>query len=120
VLSCWQKDQWTYGTQTVSSVLALKDISGLQLAKVLIDVLEMAFGVPMIIRLGNAGGEMSLRSHIRSAAGVVDAGASTMYGDMQYLILASFVASRNVFAEATLSGETDEYNYPNLFKDVNG
>ncbi|RYP20858.1 hypothetical protein DL765_002592 [Monosporascus sp. GIB2] len=115
VLSCWQQDKWRYGTQNVDSVFDLMDIPGIQIPTVLLEVLETAFGTsPMIVRLGNASGDSALRSRTTSPNGVIDAGASSIYDDMERLILASFVASRNVFSDATMFSEQE--NYPNVFR----
>ncbi|RYP67497.1 hypothetical protein DL769_005744 [Monosporascus sp. CRB-8-3] len=115
ILSCWQQDKWRYGTENVDSVFNLRDIPGIQIPTVLLEVLETAFGTsPMIVRLGNASGDSALRSRTTSPNGVIDAGASSIYDDMERLILASFVASRNVFSDATMFRE--EENYPNIFR----
>lgn len=60
-LSCWQKDTWSYGTQTVNSVNDLKNVPGLKVPKVLLDVLEAAFAIPMIKTVGTASGTSVLK-----------------------------------------------------------
>ncbi|RYP33111.1 hypothetical protein DL767_004896 [Monosporascus sp. MG133] len=118
VLSCWQQDKWRYGTQNVASVYDLKRIPGIQIPMVLLEVLETTFGTsPMIVRLGNASGDSALRSRTTSPNGVVDAEASSIRGDMDRLLLASFAASRNVFTDATMFGRQE--NYPNVFEGPN-
>ncbi|KLU85791.1 hypothetical protein MAPG_04811, partial [Magnaporthiopsis poae ATCC 64411] len=57
VLSCWQKDTWTYGDQTVNSVFDLKRLPGIQIEQILLKVLEAALSVPLIVKLGNASGD---------------------------------------------------------------
>ncbi|RYO82915.1 hypothetical protein DL766_003392 [Monosporascus sp. MC13-8B] len=118
VLSCWEQNRWRYGTQNVASVYELKNIPGMAIPTVLLEVLETTFTVPMIVRLGNASGGSALRSGTRSLNGVIDAHTCSIYDDIERLILASFVASRNVFSDATMFGQSG--NYPNIFTSPNG
>lgn len=113
-LSCWQQDKWSYGSESVKSVDELKNVPGIKIKPVLLDVLEAAFGMsPMIVKLGNASGVSALRSQTTSPNGVIDAVQCTMYKDMERLILASFVASRSVFTDATMFG-IDDTVYPSV------
>ncbi|KAH8745275.1 hypothetical protein F5883DRAFT_634108 [Diaporthe sp. PMI_573] len=119
ILSCWEQDKWSYGTQSVSSVFELKNIPGMKIPKVLLEVLETTFGGgPMIVRLGNASGDSALRSRTTSPNGVIDAQASSIHDDMERLILGSFVASRNLFSDATMFGQSERYG--NVFTGPNG
>ncbi|RYP69885.1 hypothetical protein DL771_005828 [Monosporascus sp. 5C6A] len=119
VLSCWEQDSWRYGTQDVTSVYELKNISGIAIPTVLLEVLETNFGGgPMVVRLGNASGDSALRSRTTSPNGVIDAERSSIYDDMERLILASFVASRSIFTDATMFGQHDEYE--NVFTGPDG
>ncbi|KAJ4322232.1 hypothetical protein N0V84_004946 [Fusarium piperis] len=111
-LSCWQQDKWRYGSHSVKSVDELKKIPGIKIKEVLLEILEAAFGnSPMIVTLGNASGVSALRSQTTSPNGVIDAQNCWMVDDMERLILASFVASRSIFTDATMFPET---RYPNL------
>ncbi|KAJ4197285.1 hypothetical protein NW759_016335 [Fusarium solani] len=110
VLSCWEKSNWRYGKHTVDSVYGLKDIPGMKIKEVLLDVLEAALGTgPMIARLGNASGDSALRSRTTSPNGVINAQASKMKDDMERLILAAFVATRSIFTDTTMFGQPDDY-----------
>ncbi|RYP53422.1 hypothetical protein DL768_001567 [Monosporascus sp. mg162] len=101
-LSCWQQDKWSYGTQTVNSIFDLKNIPGIKIARVLLEVLEAALAAPVLTRLGNASGDSALRSRTTSPNGVINAAASSMHDDIERLLVASFVATRNVFVDATM------------------
>ncbi|KAI8714628.1 hypothetical protein NCS52_01183100 [Fusarium sp. LHS14.1] len=120
ILSCWQNDQWSYGSELVNSVDELKNVTGIKIKRVLLEVLEAAFGNgPMIVKLGSASGVSALRSQTTSPNGVIDAQQCTMYKDMERLILASFVASRSIFTDATMFGIGDD-TYPSIIRDTNG
>ncbi|KAM5352952.1 hypothetical protein ACJ41O_005674 [Fusarium nematophilum] len=110
VLSCWEQNRWTYQGQDVESVYKLREIQGIKIKEVILDVLQAALGGgPMIARLGNACGDSALRSRTTSPKGVIDAEASSMYSDMERLILAAYVASRSIFTDATMYGVRDDY-----------
>ncbi|KAK0719303.1 hypothetical protein B0H67DRAFT_572867 [Lasiosphaeris hirsuta] len=114
VLECSQQDTWTYGSQKLNSIFDLKDVPGVKLAPSVIRVLEVAFTTPVVLSLGNASGDSALRSRTTSPRGVIDAKESSMYSDMERLLLASFVASRNVFGDAAMFADFGQY--PNIFR----
>ncbi|KAH6649314.1 hypothetical protein F5144DRAFT_634473 [Chaetomium tenue] len=110
VLSCREKNSWTYAGQTVASVVDLKAIPGIKIPRVLLEILETTLsGGPMVVRLGNASGDSALRSRSTSPNGVIDAGSSSMFTDMERLILASYAATRNIFTDAVMFGQPDNY-----------
>ncbi|RYP18468.1 hypothetical protein DL765_003922 [Monosporascus sp. GIB2] len=115
VLSCWQQDTWSHGGQQVYSSGLIRHLPGLALKDSLLGVLEVAFTRPMVFTLGNAGGDSALRSRTTSPNGVIDAAQSSIMSDMTRLILASYVASRNVFADATMYGKPG-FIYPDLLR----
>ncbi|RYP63897.1 hypothetical protein DL771_009072 [Monosporascus sp. 5C6A] len=117
-LSCWQQDRWSYGSQTVNSVFDLRHIPGIRVPQVLLAVLEAALASPVLARLGNASGDSALRSRTTSPNGVIDASASSMRSDIERLLVASFVATRNVFVDATMF-QTDG-RWRNLVEASNG
>ncbi|KAI5919542.1 hypothetical protein F4810DRAFT_714331 [Camillea tinctor] len=118
VLSCWQKDTWSYGSHTVNDVNNLGSIPGIKVPSVLLDVLGTALTVPMLTRLGNASGDSALRSRTTSPNGVIDARESSAERDITRLLVASFVATRNVFIDATMFPSGSSYD--NLFTDADG
>jgi len=118
-LSCWEQAKWSYGEHTADSVFDLKTIPGIKVPEVLLNVLEATLGGgPMLVRLGNASGDSALRSRTTSPNGVINAGVSSMHDDMERLILASFVATRSIFTDATMFGQPD--NYENVMVGANG
>ncbi|KAL2192347.1 hypothetical protein P885DRAFT_47962 [Corynascus similis CBS 632.67] len=117
-LSCWEQNSWSWAGQPVRTVSDLKNTSGIKVPQSLLSVLEAAFTAPVLIRLGNASGDSALRSRTTSPNGVIDASASNIYDDLERLILASFVASRNVFVDAIMFEQDGAY--PNLVEDATG
>jgi hypothetical protein len=122
VLSCWEKDTWGYQGQNVTSVFELKKLPNMKIPAILLEILETTFSSgPMIVRLGNASGDSALRSRTTSPNGVINAQASRFYDDMERLILASFVATRSIFTDATMFGRTgSDGGYRNVFTAENG
>ncbi|KAK4245973.1 hypothetical protein C7999DRAFT_33601 [Corynascus novoguineensis] len=118
VLSCWEQNLWSWAGQPVRTVSELKNATGIKIPQSLLAVLEAAFTTPVLIRLGNASGDSALRSRTTSPNGVIDAGASSIHDDLERLILASFVASRNVFVDAVMFEQ--DGTYPNLVEDATG
>ncbi|KAI1114874.1 hypothetical protein F5Y14DRAFT_147660 [Nemania sp. NC0429] len=118
-LSCWQHDKWTYGAQTVKSVYDLDKLPGIRIQKVLLKALETALSIPVLVTLGNASGDSALRSRTTSPNGVIDASASTVKADLERLLVASFVATRNVFVDATMFKWGDNAG-PDVFTSANG
>ncbi|KAI1630925.1 hypothetical protein F4809DRAFT_634639 [Biscogniauxia mediterranea] len=118
VLSCWQKDTWSYGSQTVGNISSLKNAAGIKVPAVLLNVLEAALTAPMLTRLGNASGDSALRSRTTSPNGVIDAGESSAEQDITRLLVASFVATRNVFVDSTMFPSGSSYD--NLFEAADG
>ena len=120
ILSCWEQMRWSYKGVNVSSINELRNQPNWDMPDVLLRVLEANFFAgPMIFRLGNASGDSALRSRTTSPNGVIDASISSIESDMERLVLASFVASRNIFVDATMFGGSDQ-NYPNVFRAGNG
>ncbi|GAB1312671.1 hypothetical protein MFIFM68171_02881 [Madurella fahalii] len=118
VLSCWEQNTWSWAGQTVRNVAELKNVTGIKVPQSLLAVLEAAFTTPVLVRLGNASGDSALRSRTTSPNGVIDAGASSIHDDMERLLVASFVASRNVFVDAIMFEQ--DGTYPNLVQDSTG
>ncbi|KAJ8131585.1 hypothetical protein O1611_g2041 [Lasiodiplodia mahajangana] len=117
-LSCWQHDQWTYKRQAVKTVIDLKDLPGMKIPQVLLNVLVRVLATPMLVTLGNASGDTALRSRTTSPNGVIDASASSIKSDLERLLVASFVATRNIFVDATMFASSDKLG--NIFQGANG
>lgn len=120
VLSCWEQMQWSHKGTALNSIADLRDQLGRTSPDVLVKVLEATFFAgPMLVRLGNASGDSALRSRTTSHNGAIDASMSSIDSDMERLVLASFVATRNIFIDATMFGSSNQ-NYPNVFRGGNG
>ncbi|KAK5656884.1 hypothetical protein OQA88_4435 [Cercophora sp. LCS_1] len=101
-LSCWQQDRWRYGEHETKNVFGLRELPNMKIPAALLDVLEVAVAVPMLVTLGNACGDSALRSRTTSPNGVIDASASSIKSDLERLILASYVATQSVFLDTTM------------------
>ncbi|KAI1822944.1 hypothetical protein F4861DRAFT_512488 [Xylaria intraflava] len=118
VLSCWQQDRWRYGSFAVKSILELNNIPGSKIPRVLLNVLRAALTTPVLARIGNASGDSALRSRTTSPNGVINAGASSIHDDIERLLVASYVGTRNVFVDSTMF-QTDG-SWKNLVLGDNG
>ncbi|KAL7823716.1 hypothetical protein V8C26DRAFT_383639 [Trichoderma gracile] len=101
-LSCWQKDTWRYGSHEVKTVQGLQNITGIKVKTVLLNVLAEALRVPVITGIGNGSGNSALKSAITSANSVINAETSKIRYDLERLVLASYVFTRNVFLDTTM------------------
>ncbi|KAI1174086.1 hypothetical protein F4777DRAFT_408422 [Nemania sp. FL0916] len=102
VLSCWQKDTWSYGAHTAVSVFNLTDIPGIKVSKTLLGVLQTALQYPTWYYLGASGVDSALRSRTTTPNGAIDASASSILLDLERLLVAGFVATRNIFLDTTM------------------
>ncbi|KAK5991207.1 hypothetical protein PT974_09485 [Cladobotryum mycophilum] len=101
VLSCWQQDRWRYASHSANVVYDLRTIPGIKIKDQLLDLMEIMFSTPVLVDLGIVSGDSALKSRMTSPYGVINAEGSSMVADMERLILATFVRSRNVFADTT-------------------
>jgi hypothetical protein len=114
-LSCWQKDMWSFGSQTVDSVFHLNNLTGLDLPLDWDNFLRIQFAAPKLIDIGISLGRSSLVSSTtyldRITAASFDAASSKLFDDMERLIWTAYVSSRDIFRESTMVVE--RYNIPN-------
>jgi hypothetical protein len=99
MLSCWQSDTWTIGDHT-TSIMNLKDFS--RLAPGLINILQSALQTPRIIQLIQQVGTMALQSSFGMQGRVFDGEVASMDTDLKRLVRGAYIATRNVFLDATL------------------
>ncbi|OCK89898.1 uncharacterized protein K441DRAFT_667014 [Cenococcum geophilum 1.58] len=72
----------------------------------------------MITLIGTCLGRSALASSSSSALGVAfDANTSSIYRDLEYLAVASYVRTRDIFAETTRFGEQGREGIPDLARD---
>ena len=117
-LSCWENDVWSYGgrnaTITSLETLGLPSPSGIT------DILVNYFSVPMIRVVGSRLGVSSLQSSTTAIDGSFDAGASSLQKDLERLVLATYIASTNVFTDTTLFPRAAESQLRNELRDESG
>ncbi|KAK5992137.1 hypothetical protein PT974_05537 [Cladobotryum mycophilum] len=106
VLSCWQQDQWSYGAHKVNSVMELGKIPDMKIKPVLLYLLQDILAYPVLYTFGVSCGNSALKSGRLNAMSLdestVDAQASHVFDDIERLVIASFVKSRNVFVDTTM------------------
>lgn len=116
-LSCWETDIFTYNNMSVDvfslNTLNISDFASPDNKTVpfLSDVLQALLGETLITNLGIGLGRSALRSSSSSALGVAfNAGTSSIFQDLEYLVMASYIATQNMFVETTrfsLSGRDE-------------
>ena len=102
-LSCWEAKTWHLNGKDVDSS-NLNTLPGLKLHKLWRDtVFPFEFGDPRVVSLGNAAGLFALKSasHAVAPSFILDAGASRILDDLERLVLASWISSRNVLRDTT-------------------
>jgi hypothetical protein len=99
MLSCWQSDTWTIGDKT-TSIRNLKELAALPPA--LVNVLQSALGIPRIITLSQLAGTMALMSSFGMQGRTFNGGSASMTADINRLVLGAYMATKNVFLDATL------------------
>ncbi|KAL6879173.1 hypothetical protein J3F83DRAFT_288417 [Trichoderma novae-zelandiae] len=106
-LSCWQKDTWRYGSHEVTTVDELQDVPGIKIKPALLTLLAEALRAPVLTRIGNASGNSALKSATTSPNGVINAEASKISYDLERLVVASYVFTRNVLLDTTMYQRPD-------------
>jgi len=112
VLSCWEVTKWRLNGKEVDNS-GLPTLPGLKLAKIWSHkVFPYEFGAPRIVSLGRAVGTGALKSASYAIAPsyILDAGASGILPDLERLVLASWVSSRNVVRDTTTYGSGSMVN----------
>ncbi|PWW75966.1 hypothetical protein C7212DRAFT_357791 [Tuber magnatum] len=102
-LSCWETKRWHLGTSEAETD-QLSSLPGLKLYKLWAEeVFPFEFLMPRVVTLGRAAGSSALKSTSFAAAPsyVLDAGLSSIRTDLERLVLASWVNSRNVLRDTT-------------------
>ena len=113
-LSCWEVNKWRLNGRDVdTNGLNAGGLPGLKLDKLWAEtVFPREFYIPRIASLAWAAGLSALKSASYSSPPeyILDAGASTLSGDFQRLVLASWVSSRNVVRDTTRYRRSDLVN----------
>ena len=103
VLSCWEVSRWHLNGKDVD-ISELDKLPGLKLDRLWRDtVFQIEFGAPRVVRVGRYAGTSALKSasYAVGPSYILDAGASTIKDDLERLVLASWVSSRNVLRDTT-------------------
>lgn len=124
-LSCWQADTWTCcGGQERKGHVNIKELIplGLQVPDILLEILRTAFIPPLPQRLGADAGPSALGSLMTAGSalvdGVLNAERSSIGDDLERLILASYIATRNTLVETALYKVSEpQLLNTNLFRD---
>jgi hypothetical protein len=108
-LACLERNQWSYRGQNVSSVFDLKGLIGMQILRVLLEIVEAAFlDGPMILSIEKSSGSSALKSQTTGGgSGKINAKQCSMFDDMERFVLASFVATRNILSDAAMSSGSE-------------
>jgi len=112
VLNCWEDSTWHLNGKEVD-VWNLDRLPGLKLNRLWVEVFPYEFGVPRVVQVGLAAGQSALKSgsYFTAPSYVLDAGASTIESDLERLVLAAWVSSRNVLRDTTTYDRNGMQNY---------
>ncbi len=101
ILSCWQNDIWSYqGHKSATSDLS--SLPGLNMPAGLTKYFfERFLGIPMIVTLGSELGGRAIQSASTAVEQTFDAGIASMESDLQHLVAAAYVASKNILIDTT-------------------
>lgn len=114
-LSCWQNDIWSYRGQN-SSIDRLSELPGLHMSTELSSVISRLLSVPKIIDLATNLGSTALQSSSTALGPYLDAGSASIRSDLERLVLASYIATKDIFTDTTMSTGS----IPNMVRDENG
>lgn len=109
-LSCWQADTWTCcGGQVMKGHATIANLAslGLEVPAVLLQVIGLNLLQPLPMQIGSFAGTAALASVVATSSvvdGVLDAGRSSIFTDMERLILGSYISARNLLTETALHG----------------
>lgn len=115
-MSCWQNDIWSYRGYN-SSYDLIGELPGLQMSEVLLSIFSRFLSGPKIVSLATQLGATALQSASTGLGQIFDAGSASIHSDLERLVLASYIATKNVLTDTTLIPTS---TIPNLVKDSNG
>lgn len=99
VLSCWEDTVFCNGGDC-------KDVYHIGLPKGLGHHMARRLTVPMIVDMGLIAGSSALKSYLGLGQGMVlDAGSSSMSADMERLVLAAYLATKEILRDAAVTGK---------------
>ncbi|KAK0704541.1 hypothetical protein B0H67DRAFT_497234, partial [Lasiosphaeris hirsuta] len=104
-LSCWHHDRWTGGGDSVSGGKNLSNLTRVAVPEVLRTILGVALLYPPPYTVGTNIGSSALASVISSSGstkGVLDAADSSIFKDMERLILGGYITTLNILSDAAM------------------
>lgn len=112
-LSCWQSDEWTYKGQS-STTWELPTVVGLKFPESLRDVFFAQLGTPTIYNTVVSLGSIALASSTTTQTFTIDAASSSIYNDMQRLVLTAYISTTNLLLDTTLYNTNDVYGIASI------
>jgi len=102
VLSCWEDNKWHLNGKEADT-RDLDMLPGLKLDRLWVKVFQFEFAYPRVTWVGLLGGQSALKSasSFPPYSYILDAGASTIKNDLERLVMAAWVSSRNVLRDTT-------------------
>lgn len=107
-LSCWETNVFTYKNKSADeSNLNPLNISSFTASDIntppfLVDIIQYMMSYPVIVQVGATLGRSNLKSATSSALGhAFNAGTSSILQDLRFLIMASYIATKNMYVETT-------------------
>jgi hypothetical protein len=114
-LSCWETDRFIYNgissfngmpisewNLTDFNLSAFASLDSGTTTPFLADIIQSVMPYSMMVALGTGLGRSSLKSSTTSAVGYAfNAQTSSILQDLEYLIMASYIATKNIFVETT-------------------
>ena len=104
-LSCWHHDRWTGGGEWVDGGKNLSSLKRVAVPEVLRTILGSALLNPPPYTVGTNAGSSALASVISASGsykGVLDAADSSIFKDMERLILGGYITTLNILSDATM------------------
>ncbi|KAK0710599.1 hypothetical protein B0H67DRAFT_262423 [Lasiosphaeris hirsuta] len=119
-LSCWHQDVWSCcGGKSVNGTRNLSELESLAVPQALQDVFAIALLTPPVQRVGRDAVMSALSSAISTSGavnGVLDAATSSIFRDMERLIMAGYVSTLNILGDSTLfEPSPEDYKNSNWF-----
>jgi len=102
VLSCWEDNKWHLNGKEADT-WNLDKLPGLKLHSLWVAVLQGEFSLPRVTWVGILGGQSALQSasSFPAYSYALDAGGATIKNDLERLVLAAWVSSRNILRDTT-------------------
>lgn len=118
-LSCWETAVWSHGDSRLE-IQDLINAPGLNLSPALYNTFVTFLGVPMMTKIGLCLGRSSLASGTAVIGAAFNAASSSIQNDLERLVNASYIATRNVLVDTTLFPNATGTGIKNIAQQDNG